>query len=188
MRRISPEELQRRTEWKRSCGVCGTVFGWSKNGDNAKFCSRVCAGKNNGLIRTNRGKLNSYVCALCKKLFSVYYKNRKFCSFECSAKGKDMPYGYACKVDANHKEIVDAMKELGASIIDTSRLGKGMPDVIVGFRGQTILMEIKNPKTQYGRKGLNENQRKWAEGWSGGPLSIVDGVDAALRALGVLRD
>lgn len=187
MRKISPEESQRRAEWKRSCGVCGTVFGWSKNGDRAKFCSRVCAGKNNGSIGTNRGKLNKYVCARCQKPFDSYHKNRKFCSFECSAKGKDMPHGYACKVDANHKEIVDAMKAVGASIIDTSRLGKGMPDVIVGFRGQTILMEIKNPKTQYGRKGLNANQRKWAEEWSGGPLSIVDSVDAALRMLGVLK-
>jgi endogenous inhibitor of DNA gyrase (YacG/DUF329 family) len=187
MRLINAEEKMRRQQWQRNCGVCGTVFGWSKNGDKAKFCSRVCAGKNNGSIGTNRGKLNHYVCALCQKPFSVYYKNRKFCSFECSAKGKEMPPGYACKVDENHKEIVDAMKAVGASIIDTSRLGQGMPDLIVGFRGQTILLEIKNPKTQYGRKGLNANQRKWAEGWTGGPLSIVDSVDAALRVLGVMK-
>lgn len=89
----------------------------------------------------------------------------------------------AAKVDANHKEVVDALKTIGASIIDASRLGKGMPDLIVGFRGQTILIEVKNPKTQYGRKGLNENQRKWAESWRGGPLAIVDGVEAALRML-----
>jgi hypothetical protein len=187
MRKISLDEQIRRHQWQRNCGVCGQLFGWSKNGDKAKFCSRICAGKNNGAIGTNRGKLNHYVCACCHKQFSVYHKNRKFCSMMCARKGKDMPRGFACKVDANHKEIVDALKTIGASIIDASRLGKGMPDLIVGFRGQTVLMEVKNPKTQYGRKGLNENQRKWAESWAGGPLAIVDGPDAALRVLGVIK-
>lgn len=185
--RLSAEEKTRRQQWKRQCLECGSVFGWSKNGDKAKFCSRVCAGRVNGTIGTNFGKLNHYVCNLCKKPFAAYYKNRKFCSFECSAKGRVMPPRYACKVDANHREIVEAMKAVGASIIDTSTLGQGMPDLIVGFHGKTILMEIKNPKTQYGRKGLNVNQRKWAEGWTGGPLSIVDSVDAALRMLGVMK-
>lgn len=95
--------------------------------------------------------------------------------------------GYACKVDANHAEVVAALRAAGASVIDTSRLGKGVPDLIVGFREITLLMEIKNPKTQYGRRGLNKNQRVWAETWQGGAVAVVDGPDAALRALGVCK-
>jgi hypothetical protein len=48
-------------------------------------------------------------------------------------------------------------------------------------------MEIKNPKTAYGRKGLNKNQLKWKEQWTGGTYCVVDGPEAALRMIGVAK-
>ena len=45
-------------------------------------------------------------------------------------------------------------------------------------------MEVKNPNTQYGKRGLNDKQ---AEEMDGVPCAMVDSVDAALRALKVLR-
>lgn len=98
-----------------------------------------------------------------------------------------MPKGYACKKDANHSEIVDVLQKIGASVIDMSNVGKGFPDLIVGFQLQTILMEIKNPKTAYGKKGLNKNQIKWKEEWTGGTYCVVDSPDAALRMIGVIK-
>lgn len=94
---------------------------------------------------------------------------------------------YACSVDANHKEIVDALRGEGASVIDTSRLGSGFPDLIVGHAGKTVLIEVKNPNTQYGRAGLNKNQLRWKEAWCGGPFSIVTDVESALRVLRVME-
>ena len=98
-----------------------------------------------------------------------------------------MPRGYASRVDNNHKEIVDALKKAGASIIDTAKLGGGLPDLIVGFAGQTFLVEVKNLKTQYGRSGLNENQRKWLKDWTGGPFAMVTDIESALRAIGASK-
>ncbi len=98
-----------------------------------------------------------------------------------------MPRGYACKKDANHNEIVDAMTKAGAYVLDMSHVGRGFPDLIVGFQNMTILMEIKNPKTAYGKKGLNKNQIKWKEQWTGGTYCVVDSSESALRMIGVVK-
>lgn len=99
-----------------------------------------------------------------------------------------MPKGYGCRKDDNHNEIVNALKQAGAYVLDMSHVGSGFPDLIIGFRSETILMEIKNPKTAYGRKGLNKNQLKWKESWTGGAYCVVDGVESALRMIGVKHE
>lgn len=187
---ITPNELFRRQNWSRVCNSCGVTFGWKKTGDKAKYCSNVCSGKANGSISTDRGKLNSYTCVECNKEFSAYHKDRKFCSMECTAQAwsRNMPKGYACRKDNNHNEIVNVLKQAGAYVLDMSHVGAGFPDLIVGFKQKTILVEIKNPKTSYGKKGLNKNQLKWRDSWIGGSYFVVDSVDSALHALGIKND
>ena len=89
----------------------------------------------------------------------------------------------AARTDANHKAIVQALSAYGASVIDSSRLGSGYPDLTIGHAEKTLLMEVKNPDTAYGRKGLNDNQKRWVQGWKGGAYCVVDSVEAALRAV-----
>lgn len=56
------------------------------------------------------------------------------------------------KVDANHAEIVKAMRAIGAYVINTSSL-KNAFDCIVFFRGNTYAIEIKDgSKTPSQRK------------------------------------
>lgn len=88
---------------------------------------------------------------------------------------------HAARVDASQEAIVSALRAAGASVT----LIKWPVDAIVGFRNLTILMEFKTPGTQYGKKP-NKNQRSFMETWNGGPVSLVDGPEAALRALGVI--
>ena len=97
-----------------------------------------------------------------------------------------MPKGYGSRKDDNHKEIVEALTKAGAYVLDMSHVGRGFPDLIVGFQSKTFLMEIKNPKTSYGRKGLNTNQLKWKESWTGGSYFVVDSIESGLSAIGVL--
>ncbi len=92
----------------------------------------------------------------------------------------------AARVDETQADIVAALRKAGASVLDMSAVGGGFPDLVCGFRGLTLLMEVKNPNTRYGRRGFNKNQIRWQETWNGGPVSLVDGPDAALRALGVI--
>ena len=90
------------------------------------------------------------------------------------------------KADANQAAIVAALRQVGASVVDTSAVGiAGFPDLVVGFRRSTFLLEVKNPTTRYGRAGLNANQRAALAVWNGAPPIVVRDMDEALRAIGV---
>jgi hypothetical protein len=88
----------------------------------------------------------------------------------------------AARVDANQEAVVSALEAAGASV---EVIGRPV-DLLVGFRSVTLLMEVKNPNSGYGKRGANKNQRSFMETWVGGPVSLVDGPDAALRAIGAL--
>ncbi len=83
---------------------------------------------------------------------------------------------YGAKKDANHAEIVAALRKCGVGVFDASDIGRGFPDLICGHRQLTHLVEIKNEKTPYGRAGLNEKQKKWARKWTGGPVYVIKNI------------
>jgi Holliday junction resolvase len=93
----------------------------------------------------------------------------------------------AAKIDANHEQVVSALRAAGASVQSLAGIGKGVPDLLVGFQGKTLLMEIKDGRKTPSERRLSEDQVRWHGAWRGGPLAIVDGVDAALRMLGVMK-
>ena len=90
---------------------------------------------------------------------------------------------YARKVDVNQAEIVKTLRQAGADVHILSMVGKGMPDLMVCFNGETILMEIKRDA----KAKFTAEQLKFIANWKGGPLSRVDSPEAALRAIGLLR-
>lgn len=76
--------------------------------------------------------------------------------------------------DHNHQEIVARFEALGCSVGDLALAGvEGWPDIVVGLVGYNFLVEIKNPSTSYGRKGLNAEQSNFAGGWRGGRVYVV---------------
>ena len=85
------------------------------------------------------------------------------------------------KTDANQPKIVKALRRVGATVHDASGLGKGAPDLIVGIRGVTYLIEIKNPETD-GK--LSENQKKWHAAWRG-HVDVAWTVEDAFRVIGI---
>lgn len=93
----------------------------------------------------------------------------------------------AAKTDANQAEIVKALRAAGATVQSLAAVGQGVPDLLVGIRGQTLLMEVKDGKKPPSERRLTPDQMEWHGAWRGGPLAVVDGVDAALRVLGVVR-
>ena len=93
----------------------------------------------------------------------------------------------AAKVDANQTQVVEALRAAGATVQSLAAVGQGVPDLLVGFQGQTILMEVKDGRKPPSERRLTEDQLKWHGEWRGGPLAVVDGVDAALRVLGVIK-
>jgi Holliday junction resolvase len=87
------------------------------------------------------------------------------------------------RIDTNHKEIVKALRDAGASVVSLASMKHGCPDLLVGYEGETLLMEIKKDS----KARFTPDQLDFIAKWKGGAVSRVDSVDAALRALGVIQ-
>jgi hypothetical protein len=87
---------------------------------------------------------------------------------------------YARRVDQNQAEIVQALRAAGAVV---KVIHQPYDLQVWAANGKSAYYEIKNPKTAYGRKGLNAKQAQEALGM---PVALVDSVEAALRAYRVL--
>ena len=93
----------------------------------------------------------------------------------------------ACKVDANHAAVVQALRKAGATVQSLAGVGKGVPDLLVGIRGRTALFEVKDGAKVPSARKLTTDQLAWHAAWQGGTLAVVDGPEAALRAIGVMK-
>jgi len=89
---------------------------------------------------------------------------------------------YANRIDANQNQIVDAMRKVGAVVRIISQ-GDGIPDLLVGYKGFTILMEVKDGDKVPSARKLTEAEQKFFEDWRGGLLVVVNSVEEALEIL-----
>ena len=92
---------------------------------------------------------------------------------------------FAAKVDRNQPEIVKALRAVGASVHSLAPVGCGVPDLLVGFKRQTYLLECKDGLLAPSARELNDDQILWHLNWRGGPCSVVNSVGEALAAIGV---
>ena len=90
----------------------------------------------------------------------------------------------AAKVDRNQSEIVDALRKAGATVTPLHAVGKGCPDLLVGWRGDNFLMEVKDGDLPPSARKLTPDQQTYHALW-GGQIVIVTSVEEALNALGV---
>jgi Holliday junction resolvase len=93
----------------------------------------------------------------------------------------------AAKIDANQEQVVTALRAAGATVQSLAGVGKGVPDLLVGYQGQTLLMEVKDGNKSPSARLLTEDQLRWHGSWKGGALAVVDSPDAALRMIGVIK-
>jgi len=95
--------------------------------------------------------------------------------------------------DANHKDIVDALRKVGAVIVDTTPV-KDAFDLMVFYKGNSYIMEIKNPDKLpkvYDRerleKDLTEGERKCMQDVQavGVAYHIIASIEEALKVIGI---
>jgi Holliday junction resolvase len=89
----------------------------------------------------------------------------------------------AAKVDANQTEIVKALRQVGASVQSLAATGKGVPDLLVGFRGKNLLLEVKDGGKVKSERKLTPDQVEWHQGWRG-HVAVVESVEQAIKVLG----
>jgi len=86
---------------------------------------------------------------------------------------------YLKKVDKNQKDVVKALRDYGADVFHLHTVGGGIPDLMVCYEDNTILMEVKDGE----HKKLTPQQITLFANWRGGPLHRVNSVQEAIEVL-----
>ena len=89
---------------------------------------------------------------------------------------------YAKRIDANQNSVVKALRAKGATVRIVS-LGDGLPDLLVGYKGVTALLECKDGDKFPSHRKLTPAEQKFFDEWTGGLLVIVNSVEEALDVL-----
>jgi hypothetical protein len=92
----------------------------------------------------------------------------------------------AARVDANQQAVVEALRAVGASVQHLHKVGQGCPDLAVGFRGVTYLLEVKDGGKPPSAQQLTKPQERWHSEWRGHAV-VVNSPQAALAAIGVIE-
>ncbi len=93
----------------------------------------------------------------------------------------------AARVDRNQAEIVRVLRAIGASVQHLHSVGKGCPDLLVGYQGINYLFEIKDGTKPRSQRKLTPDEVEFFMSWRGRAY-IVDSVHQALVILGVEAD
>lgn len=93
----------------------------------------------------------------------------------------------AARTDDNHEAIVAALREVGAFVQSLAMVGKGCPDVLVSYRRQAFLLEIKDGEKTPSRIRLTPDEEAWHLAWTGPPVAVVRSPFEALVAIGAIN-
>lgn len=88
----------------------------------------------------------------------------------------------AARRDGNEREIIDALRAAGAQVEQLDLI-----DLLVGYRGQTFLVEVKDPQYPKAHPKRRARQEEWRRKWPGGPAGEVESVAEALAFIGATR-
>ncbi len=80
------------------------------------------------------------------------------------------------RVDSNQREIVNAFRDRGLSVLVMSNLGHGAPDIAVGTNGMTFLFEIKDGSRPLSAQRLTPLELKFFNEWHG-HIEIINSID-----------
>jgi len=86
------------------------------------------------------------------------------------------------RVDANQKEIVEALRSQGATVLHLHTVGGGCPDILVGYYGENYLIELKDGSKSLSRQKLTPDEKQFFANWQG-QVAVVDSVESAIALL-----
>lgn len=92
----------------------------------------------------------------------------------------------AAKVDANQMIIVAALRAVGATVQPLHAVGKGCPDLLVGYRGRNYLFEVKDGDKPPSARKLTPDQVSWHDTWRGSSWVVMN-PKMALQIIGALK-
>ena len=87
----------------------------------------------------------------------------------------------AARRDANEQDIIKAMREAGAYVKAIN--DEGLFDLLVSYRGETLLIEVKDGAKPPSARRLTDAEQKFHDEWPGADLYIVNSVEEAVALL-----
>ena len=91
----------------------------------------------------------------------------------------------AARVDDNPREIVEELRRVGCSVWSLAGVGKGFPDLAVGFRGRNLFLEVKDGSKPPCKRKLTPDEEAFHASWRG-HVAVVESVEDALKIVGVM--
>lgn len=87
------------------------------------------------------------------------------------------------RVDANQAAIVEGLRAIGATVQSLAMVGRGVPDLLVGFRSENWLLEVKDGAKPDSARRLTPDEAAWHDGWRG-QVATVASIEDALQVIG----
>lgn len=87
------------------------------------------------------------------------------------------------RTDRNHAEIINALRKIpNISVFSTHEVGKGFPDIVIGYKGVNYLIEIKDGNKPPSARKLTDAELQFHSNWKG-QIKIVNNFDELLNIL-----
>jgi hypothetical protein len=87
------------------------------------------------------------------------------------------------RTDSNHAEIIKALRKIpNLSVFSTHEVGKGFPDIVIGYKGINYLIEIKDGNKPPSARKLTPDEVKFHQEWSG-KISTIKNLDELLQII-----
>lgn len=93
------------------------------------------------------------------------------------------------RVDANQALIVRDLRKAGAMVQSLAEIGKGCPDLLVMYRGEAFVMEVKDGMQPPSKQRLTPQEQLWhAQAMDAHyHVYIVKSSTEALRIIGAIK-
>ena len=87
--------------------------------------------------------------------------------------------------DLLRAELIAAFDAAGATVVSLADVGRGCPDLLVGYRGRTALCETQAPGAD---AKLETDRLAWYESWRGGTVTVLQSTADVARVLRSLME
>ena len=70
--------------------------------------------------------------------------------------------------------MMDYARQMGCSVHDTSEVGDGFGDFVIGYRGRNLIIEVKDGERPPSKRKLTPDQVEFHESWRGQKAVVKD--------------
>lgn len=92
----------------------------------------------------------------------------------------------AAKVDENQSALVELIRAMGVSVAITSAAHDGFTDLVIGFGGVTVLVEVKDGSKEPARRKLTPQQATF-HGSFKGAITVIENEQQAVELVNRIK-